>query len=128
MTTKHVHPIPDPEAIVYAFASLHKRRFGLAVGVAAGLLMFLLTAVELLVEGPGVPQDPTFSLGLLRSYFAGYSVTWTGAFVGFGWGVVTGAIAGWFLAFVRNIVLASQVFLIRTRVELTRTRDFLDHI
>lgn len=119
---------PALEAIAFAFAPLHKRRFGIAVGVATGTLILLLTVVDLLVEGGGVPTDPTFTLDLLGAYFAGYSVTWMGALVGFGWGFLVGAVAGWFLAFIRNVVIATQVFLIRTRAELSRTRDFLDHI
>lgn len=119
---------PALEAIAFAFAPLHKRRFGIAVGVATGTLILLLTVVDLLMEGGGVPTDPTFTLDLLGAYFAGYSVTWMGALVGFGWGFLVGAVAGWFLAFIRNVVIATQVFLIRTRAELARTRDFLDHI
>ncbi len=119
---------PVLEAIAFAFAPLHKRRFGIAVGVATGTLLLLMTVVDLLVEGRGVPNDPTFSLDLLGAYFAGYSVTWTGALVGFGWGFAVGAVVGWFLAFIRNVVIATQVFLIRTRAELSRTRDFPDHI
>ncbi len=128
MTSARRSDIPALEAIAFAFAPLHKRRFGISVGVATGLLVLLLTVVDLLVEGGGVPTDPTFSLDLLGAYFAGYSVTWTGALIGFGWGFVVGAVAGWFLAFIRNVVIATQVFLIRTRAELARTRDFLDHI
>ena len=127
----HLSPAPDApvlKAIAFAFAPLHKRRFGLAVGVATGTLLLVITVVDLLREGAGVPNDPTFSLQLLGAYFAGYTVSWTGALVGFGWGVVVGAVAGWFLAFIRNVVVATQVFLIRTRAELARTRDFLDHI
>lgn len=127
-STRPASDTPALEAIAFAFAPLHKRRFGIAVGVATGLLILVLTVVDLLVEGRGVPTDPTFSLDLLGAYFAGYSVTGTGALIGFGWGFVVGAVAGWFLAFIRNVVIATQVFLIRTRAELARTRDFLDHI
>lgn len=129
MTSTRPNPdAPVLEAIAFAFAPLHKRRFGMAVGVATGTLILLVTVIDLLVKGGGVPRDPTFSLDLLGAYFAGYSVTWTGAVLGFGWGFVVGAVAGWFLAFIRNIVIATQVFLLRTRAELARTRDFLDHI
>ena len=42
--------LPDPLAL--AFAPLHKRTFGIAVGAAAGLVVFLLTAYHLLVQPP----------------------------------------------------------------------------
>lgn len=111
----------------HAFAPFHKRRFGIACGVAAGLLVALMTAIRLL-RGPGGTVDPAFDLHLLATYFAGYSVTWKGVLVGFGWGFLVGGIGGWFFAFIRNVSLAVSICLIRTRLELTRTRDFLDHI
>ena len=112
-----------------AFLPLHKRRFGIACGVACGTLLALLTVMGVLRAGVAEAQaDGTFNLWLLRAYFAGYTVTWPGVLVGFAWGFVVGAVGGWFTAFVRNFMLAVQAFLLRTRVELSRTRDFLDHI
>jgi hypothetical protein len=67
-------------------------------------------------------------LGLLSQYFYGYSVTWPGALVGCFWGFITGFVAGWFLAFVRNLALTVAVFTLRTKAELAQTSDFLDHI
>jgi hypothetical protein len=69
-----------------------------------------------------------FPLGLLGQYFAGYTVSWPGVLVGAGWGFVVAFVAGWFVAFCRNAALAITAFAIRTRAELTETRDFLDHI
>ena len=37
-------------------------------------------------------------------------------------------VSGWFIAFARNLVLAASIFWIKTRAELSSTRDFLDHI
>ena len=119
---------PDPAAdqdmqLALAFAPIHKRAFGLAVGLASGLVIFTVTAIYLLQ----MPVEE-FRLGLLRQYFYGYRVSWTGAFVGFGWGMLTGFVAGWFVAFTRNFAVAVSVFLIRAKAELLETRDFLDHI
>jgi hypothetical protein len=122
------HVSPDetdvtPPQLVYAFAPLHKRAFGIAIGLAAGLLIFGATLVYLYRAadvGPG--------LALLRHYFAGYTVSWAGAFVGFLWGFVTGFVAGWFFAFCRNLAMGILIFFIRVRSELAQTRDFLDHI
>jgi hypothetical protein len=118
-----------PGRLALAFQPLHKRAFGIAVGLAAGLLVLVATLVVLVRGGggAGVPET-SMSLGLLRQYFYGYSVTWAGALVGFAWGFVVGFTGGWFVAFCRNLVLAVSIFLVRTRAELFQTRDFLDHI
>ena len=112
-----------PLHLTLAFAPLHKRAFGVAIGLAAGLAVFLLTVVEML----GNPSGPS-PLALLNEYFAGYTVSLTGAFIGLFWGFGTGFVMGWFLAFCRNLVVAASIFWIRTRAELRANRDFLDHI
>jgi hypothetical protein len=114
---------PVISAMLYAFAPLHKRAFGIAVGVAGAVLMALLTLAGLFL--PGAREFP---LGLLSQYFQGYSVTMPGVFVGAVWGFVVAFIAGWFAAFCRNLALAISAFVIRTRAELQSTREFLDHI
>lgn len=111
-----------PRKVRLAFAPLHKRAFGMAVGIAAGSLVFLATAFTVLF----VPGDP--GLYLLGEYFYGYTVSWEGAFVGLFWGGFSGFVAGWFAAFCRNLALAALIFVARTRAELEATRDFLDHI
>ena len=113
-----------PPRLLLAFAPLHKRALGLAFGTAAGLIVFALTAVHLLFVRP---RD-ALNLYLLREYFYGYDVSWTGALVGAWWGFFTGFVAGWFLAFGRNFALALSLFITRTRAELRESRDFLDHI
>jgi len=113
-----------PPELALAFRPLHKRAFGMAVGLAAGLSLFAVTAVAILRRGhPHMPD-----LGLLRHFFAGYEVSWRGAFIVLLWGFGTGFVAGWFTAFCRNLVIAASLFISRTRAELAQTRDFLDHI
>lgn len=112
-----------PRELALAFAPLHKRAFGMAVGVASGGAFFLLTAVYL-VRSPATG----FDLKLLAEYFAGYTVSWPGAFVALAWGFVVGFVAGWFTAFSRNLIIAVSLFVTRTRAQLNATRDFLDHI
>ncbi len=112
-----------PPSVVLAFAPLHKRAFGMAVGFASGLLIFLLTIVYML-RNPGHGAN----LWLLGQYLQGYRVTIPGAFVGFGWGLFIGFVAGWFVAFVRNFAIALSLFLVRAKADMTETRDFLDHI
>jgi hypothetical protein len=112
-----------PPTVRLAFAPLHKRALGMAVGIASGTCLSLLTLFETLRQPEG--QSP---LALLSQYFAGYTVSVTGAFVALLWGFATGFIIGWFLAFCRNLVVAASIFWIRTRADLRATRDFLDHI
>lgn len=117
-------PAPDLGGpLALAFRPLHKRAFGIAVGLAAGLVLALATLVTLLRDG-----GDQINLGLLAQYLYGYRVSGAGVLVGFAWGFFIGFVAGWFTAFSRNLVMATSLFLVRTRAELTATRDFLDHI
>lgn len=112
-----------PPRVVLAFAPLHKRAFGTAIGAAAAVFVFAITAMHLLVRPAEAPD-----LSLLSEYFYGYTVSWRGAFIGAAWAFFSGFVAGWFVAFCRNLVIAVSIFLTRTRAELRATRDFLDHI
>lgn len=109
--------------LALAFAPLHKRAFGVALGTATGTTIFALT-LAYMIRGPsGGP-----GLYLLAQYFKGYTVSLPGALIGWGWGFLAGFVAGWFLAFCRNLIVAVSVFMIRARAEMAQTRDFLDHI
>ena len=112
-----------PRSATLLFAPLDKRAFGVAIGVAAGLVIFAVTAIDLALH-----SSPWPGLELLNQYLAGYRVTWPGALIGMAWGFVVGFCAGWFVAFIRNLVLAISLFILQTRAELDETRDFLDHI
>jgi len=116
---------PDelPSPIRLAFAPLHKAAFGVACGTALGAAICLATIV-----GLSRGATPASGLQLLSEYFAGYTVTPLGAVIGLAWGFGTGFVIGWFIAFVRNFTLAASVFWLRTRAEMSATRDFLDHI
>lgn len=110
-------------ALELAFSPLHKAAFGTATGVAGALLLAALTIVKLLS-----PRARDFPLGLISEYFAGFSVSWGGVLVGAVWGFTVAFVAGWFIAFCRNLALAIVAFSYRTRAEMTQTREFLDHI
>lgn len=112
-----------PQDLQLAFAPLHKRAFGIALGTANALVCFSITALYLLRS-----PEPPIRLGLLAEYFYGFTVSWRGAFVALGWGFLVGFVAGWFAAFVRNLAVATALFITRTRAELRATGGFLDHI
>jgi hypothetical protein len=109
--------------VTLAFSRLHKAAFGVATGVAGAVLMAALTMTVLLS-----PRARGFPLDLLSEYFAGYTVSWGGVFVGMAWGFLVAFVGGWFLAFCRNLSLAIIAFAIKTRAELTEMKTFLDHI
>ena len=125
-STMRSEPSPEEQlrpTIEQAFARVHKAAFGVAVGVAGALVMGALTLMVLLR-----PAASSFPLHLMNEYFAGYTVTWPGVLVGMAWGFAVAFVAGWFLAFCRNLSVAITAFSIRTRAEIEQTRTFLDHI
>ena len=111
------------DLLALAFLPLHKRAFGMATGLVAGIGVFLATAIYLLRD-----PEPGFDLGLLAQYFAGYSVSWRGAFIGAAWAGFSGFVLGWFLAFSRNLLVGITLFVVRRRAEWDQTKDFLDHL
>jgi hypothetical protein len=126
-TTPQSPPIPTEaeleDELDLAFAPLHKRCLGLAIGAASGLLVAAATVVHL-ARSPGEP----YPLVLLRQYFPGYQVSWLGALIGAFWAFWLGFVLGWTFAFLRNLVLAVTAFVFRARAELRESRGFLDHI
>ena len=114
---------PIERTLRLAFAPYHKRALGVAAGLVAGLTVFMVTVFHVVAQPPGAPN-----IELLGQYFYGYDVTWRGAVVGAWWSFVAAFVAAWFVAFVHNFVMATWLFLLRTKADLSRTTDFLDHI
>jgi hypothetical protein len=108
------------ESLPRAFAPVHKRALGVAVGCIVGLGFFALTAFHIVLHPTSGPN-----IALLAHFFYGYEVSWRGALVGFCWGGFTGFVAGWFVAFVHNLVTALKVFAFKTRGELAQTKDHI---
>ena len=124
-TTTVTHPPalnPIELELAQAFAPMHKRVLGVAVGITAAAMVFLLTAFHVVVRPNGLPLE------LLSVYFYGYEVSWSGAFIGAGWAFLTGFVYGWFAAFLRNVVIATWLMMVRIRTHLNEARDFLDHL
>ena len=109
-------------ALERAFAPLHKRALGVAVGLTVALVVFVVTIFHMIVRPTDVPID------LVSQYFYGYDTTWRGLSFGVWWGFVAGFAAGWFLAFLRNFAVATWIFVVRAKAQLAQTKDFLDHI
>jgi hypothetical protein len=111
----------DP--VASALLPMHKAAFGVATGSAAALVVFVATIMSI-----GRIQAGDFGIYLLSQYFAGYSVSWPGAFIGAAWAGFVGFVTGWFTAFTRNVSVGILLTVIRTRAELAQASDFLDHI
>ena len=120
-------PVPSsgvpPDELTYAFAPIHKRALGVAVGTVSGGFLFVVTAFHVIIRPADGPP-----LELLAQYFYGYTVTWSGAVIALFWGCMSGFVLGWFAALVRNLTVSIAVFVFKTRANLKQTADFLDHI
>ena len=112
-----------PTDLAVICSPVHKRALGLAVGFTAGALIVLVTAFHVVARPIGGPD-----LTLLAEYFYGYDVSLKGAAIGGCWAFLSGFIAGWFLAFVRNLSVAISLRYLTAEAELANVHSFLDHI
>ncbi len=111
-----------------AFAPLHKRCLGVAVGCAVALLVIVATLLHLVRAPDEASVGHVLPLHLLSQYFYGYTVSPLGALIGGLWGLWLGFVVGWSFAFTRNFVLAAIKVFFRARAELNENAGFLDHI
>ena len=88
----------EEQALARAIARLRSGVMALVFGMTCGVGLWIATVWLVIRDGPNVGQH----LGLLRFYFPGYTVTWSGAFVGFVYGVLAGGAVGFLLAWVYN--------------------------
>lgn len=111
-------------ALTRVFLKLDRVAFGLSLGIACGVLLFLSTIwLVLQGESPGQP-----SLQLLGHYFPGYGVTASGSVLGLAYGFVTGFVAGWGFALLRNTAMFLYLAIIHRRAELDLLRKLLGYI
>jgi hypothetical protein len=88
----------EKQALRKALARASEQGWGIAVGLLAGLGLFLATAVLVVKGGP----NPGPHLSMLGVYFPGYTVTWTGSFIGFVYAFVLGYAVGGTIAAIYN--------------------------
>lgn len=91
----------EREMIATAIARLRAGIMAIVCGLFAGGGLLLATVWLVVRGGPNVGQH----LVLLRAYLPGYTVTWTGAILGFFYGAVIGAVAGWLTAWIYNRIV-----------------------
>jgi protoporphyrinogen oxidase len=112
------------DAIAQAFPKLDRVAFGLSLGVAAGMLLFLATLI-LAIEG-GEVMGP--NLGLLSQYFPGYSVTPAGSLLGLVYGFTSAFIGGWLFAFLRNAAVFVYMAIAYRRAERQLLRQLVGYL
>jgi hypothetical protein len=78
------------ERVLQASIRINTIIMAVTLGLLCGTILWLSTVVLLLRGGFKVGLH----LSLLSVFFPGYSVTWTGAWIGLAWGFVSGALAG----------------------------------
>jgi len=81
-----------------AVARLRTSVMAVVFGLSGASLLSLATAWLLIQGGENVGSH----LGLLSNYFPGYRVTWPGVAIGFCYGLVSGALLGWVIAWLYN--------------------------
>jgi hypothetical protein len=113
-----------PSEVILAFAPLHRLAMGTALGVVMGGGLFLAT-MFLVLKG-GYPVGP--NLVLLNEFLIGYTVTFTGAFVGGAWFFAIGFLLGYGFAVAHNIAIWMWLVFIRSKAEMEQYGDFLDHM
>ena len=84
--------------IARSIARLREGIVAIVTAMVSGFALFAATLWLVIKGGPDVGKH----LGLLRAYYPGYSVTWTGSLVGFFYGALTGAVLGWCVAWLYN--------------------------
>ena len=95
-------PVDQTELVLErAVLRLNANILGLVLGIISGLAIFVATNFLILKGGEVVGHH----LGLLRNFFPYYSVTFLGSIVGFGWGLLTGYVAGFIIASIYNLVV-----------------------
>jgi len=88
----------EVELVRAAVARLRAGIMAIVFGVVGGVGLTIATLWLVIRGGPDVGQH----LGLFRHYFPGYSVTWTGATIGFLYGTLVSAGVGWTIAWIYN--------------------------
>ncbi len=100
MTTEARDLAAEDALLKIAVIRLRSRVLSLVSGMLGGTGLFLATAWLVVRGGQNVGQH----LGLLGVYLPGYTVTWPGAFLGFAYGTLVGALLGWSVAQIYNRV------------------------
>jgi hypothetical protein len=111
-------------ALSRALLKLDRLGFGLALGLVGGLALFVATLFLVIKDGDVVGPN----LQLLGQYFPGYRVTAAGSLIGLGYGFLTGFVAGWSFALLRNLSVFLYVVMIERRAERQWLRRLFEYV
>ena len=101
-TRASFEPVDQTEQILErAVLSLNANILGIVLGIITGLGIFIATNFLILKGGDVVGPH----LALLGNFFLGYRVTFLGSIIGFGYGLLTGYVAGFIIATIYNQVV-----------------------
>ena len=95
----------EEELILRSIARLRAGIMAIVFGVLSGMALLIATLWLIIRGGPNVGEH----LQLLSHYFPGYSVTPSGALVGFFWAALAGGVVGWLVAWIYNWVAGHRV-------------------
>ena len=96
--------VSDWILIDHAIARLRASVMAIVFGLTSATGLFLATAWLVIRGGPQVGA----TLGLLKHYLPGYTVTWPGAFIGFIYAALIGGAVGWAVAFIYNQIVTRR--------------------
>ena len=113
---------PASQSLVLAFAKLDKLAFATALGTVSGLIVAIATLWIAVKGGERAGQN----LQMLGQFFQGYTVTVSGALVGFAYSFTSVFLWGWLFAYLRNFALGFVIYRARREAELMSFRQFLD--
>jgi hypothetical protein len=102
MTGVDMETIHDEmRAVSQAVVRLHATVLAVVGAVVTGMGLFIITVWLVLKGGPQVGVH----LELLKYYFIGYSVSWSGSLLGLCYGALLGGVMGWSVGKIYNGVL-----------------------
>ena len=92
---------PSDQLLERAVLRLNANILGIVMGIIAGVGIFVATNFLILKGGAVVGPH----LALLGNFFPFYRVTFLGSIIGFGYGLLTGYVAGFSIATIYNQVV-----------------------
>jgi hypothetical protein len=114
---------PTDKLIVQSLAKLDGVALGVALGTLFGLIVFLATNILILKGGSEIGPN----LALLSQYFIGYEVTFGGSLIGLAYGLLAGFVFGWLIAFLRNIIVAIYLHLVKIKRNISAVNEYIDN-
>ena len=95
----------EDEILKHAVLRLNGQIIGIVFGIICALVIFIATNWLVLKGG----DDAGHHLILIREFFFGYSVTFTGSLIGALYGFLVGYVSGWLIGLVYNAIVYIKI-------------------